>query len=169
MYTEEEHAEIMISLLGGENICGHCPGCVYNASELEFKKKLCSVCLAFISLRGTGMGRIAHASSLAPKKPPSAHGLPWKKRDTYKEETMITWAEHAQGLIDMLENGNVCNACPQEMDRSCSPDCMLCQDFLGYREVHKHGTGSFVCPCHHFGHEEAVKRTWIALEEEGYI
>lgn len=78
---------------------------------------------------------------------------------------------HAHRLLKMLEMDDPCEQCPL----SCLPDdkiygsrfhCDLCREFVGYSSLYYSWT---YCPCFYFGKHEAIKRTWIALEERGYI
>ena len=40
--------------------------------------------------------------------------------------------------------------------------CVLCREFVGMKEENK-------CPCDALGKHEAIKHTWLALEEKGYL
>ena len=73
-----------------------------------------------------------------------------------------TEADHAEKLLMMLERerGNVCTECPAS-HILMSISCPVCLAFVGMGEYE-------YCPCLEIGHE-AIKRTWIALEEKGYI
>ena len=70
---------------------------------------------------------------------------------------------HAKALLNILEKPDTCEKCPGlQLDGWWSQDgktCTVCQEFVG----------SNGCPCAHFGEQEAIKLTWIALEEKGYI
>ena len=68
---------------------------------------------------------------------------------------------HAARLLRMLENEHVCTSCPSPT-LSTKIACPVCLNFLGMDE-------DIYCPCIELGKHEAVKRTWIALEEKGYI
>ncbi len=81
-----------------------------------------------------------------------------------------TEKEHARRLIIMLEREFPCAAanCPSsQIDNennydSCFHGCIpICTNFINLEEKH--------CPCYVLGNKEAIKRTWIALEEKGYI
>lgn len=64
---------------------------------------------------------------------------------------------HAERLIKLLESKTyVCISCPGQTL------CDICLGFVGLLE------GAH-CPCSELGDEEAIKRTWIALETKGYI
>lgn len=78
---------------------------------------------------------------------------------------------HAQRLLGMLEEEDPCACCPKRLDFRIGGHlilvgwdlskaaCKVCKDFVGSRN----------CPCDFFGRWEAIKRTWLALEEKGYI
>ena len=42
--------------------------------------------------------------------------------------------------------------------------CVICREFVG-----ADSPGAWSCPCIILGKDEAIKRTWINLEEKGYI
>ena len=80
---------------------------------------------------------------------------------------------HAKRLLGMLNKKNPCQeTCPAgkyySFFRENGKDCNLCRDFVGAK-----GNPERIfdarCPCNILGREEAIKRTWIALEEKGYI
>jgi len=91
-----------------------------------------------------------------------------------------TEAEHAKNLLRMLEEPYPCDLCPAGFKRPFAPKdecCRVCQEFIGMwttqtsvfplREIY---FGRFApCPCKYYGEREAIKRTWLALEEKGYI
>jgi hypothetical protein len=81
---------------------------------------------------------------------------------------------HVERLLKMLNKKNPCAHCPAgpnysssqgilnkfiETDSEVFQTCRICRGFVGAKET---------CPCWEFG-KEAIKRTWIALEEKGYI
>ena len=93
-----------------------------------------------------------------------------KKMKTYTE------AIHAKRVKKMLGRKDPCIHCPgapnllsgkgllkgyTEGDRILSSNqiCTICRKFVKAK----------YCPCTNFGTEEAIKRTWIALEEKGYL
>jgi hypothetical protein len=88
---------------------------------------------------------------------------------------------HAQRLIRALEKKDACNRCPKAPHYNPNtlklspweesiytpmeedPGCAVCQGFVGLNsEIDD-------CPCFELGSYLAVKRSWIALEEKGYI
>lgn len=82
---------------------------------------------------------------------------------------------HAQGLIEILESVvPTCLRCPATQvgfifyyDHKGKLPCTLCRTFVGVDpniDPTKKG-----CPCNALGHKEAIKRTWIALDEGGYL
>ena len=84
---------------------------------------------------------------------------------------------HAKRLLGMLNKKKPCLHCPAAEKYSAEGPwinftlnykllardkyCAVCQTFIGYKNTPK-------CPCHK-GKERAIKRTWEALEEKGYI
>lgn len=88
-----------------------------------------------------------------------------------------TEKEHAERLIRMLETVGPVGRCPASADilfgwkdgpklgewPNTEEACIVCNTFLGH-------TGEILCPCYYFeSGEEAVKQSWIALKEKGYI
>jgi len=86
-------------------------------------------------------------------------------------------------LLKMLEREDICACCPavsgfrarftfrllkntrrEELGIATAYDrvCAICKGFVGLDSNKK-------CPCQELGKEEAIKRTWIALEAKGYI
>jgi len=91
-----------------------------------------------------------------------------------------TEAEHAKNLLRMLEEPNLCGLCPLSFKRPSAPKdecCRVCQEFIevwtaqpSVRTLGEMYFGQFFpCPCKYYGEQEAIKRTWLALEEKGYI
>jgi len=81
---------------------------------------------------------------------------------------------HASRLLKMLEKKNPClccpaavdfngSECPKELWKDTTNPCDICMNFVGASNFFKR------CPCHNFGQKQAIKTTWIALEEKGYI
>jgi len=83
-----------------------------------------------------------------------------------------TEKEHVENLLDMLEYENPCNHCPNEVFIDCVsiPRCIMCRSFIGIQGIiYNYIPACKKCPCYVLGEKEAIKRTWIALEEKGYI
>ena len=82
---------------------------------------------------------------------------------------------HKKRLLQMLEGKNPCGHCPAGEDfivdwekRSIWSNpydtCDICKGFI------KIPTEPLLpCPCNVLGKDEAIKRSWIALEEEGML
>lgn len=72
---------------------------------------------------------------------------------------------HVNKLLIMLESDNPCLSknCPANQDYNFHYSCTTCLDFLDIydRKVN--------CPCHELGKNEAIKLTWLKLEEKGYL
>ncbi len=90
-----------------------------------------------------------------------------------------TEAIHAKRLIGMLKKKNPCECCPAGRRYKVRDNnsmgwggfnardtyrnreyCKICKRFVGIKKS---------CPCHQFGKKEAIRRTWLALEEKGYL
>lgn len=94
-----------------------------------------------------------------------------------------TEKEHAENLLDMLEYENPCDRCPIDDEEvyffvgdeevyffASIPVCVICRSFIGIQGIiHNDTPACKKCPCYVLGEKEAIKRTWIALEEKGYI
>ena len=77
-----------------------------------------------------------------------------------------TEAMHAKNLIKILESADTCRRCPACIggDDFCTDeDCNICRAFIGL------SIGYSPCPCGALGRSLAVKRSWITLEEKGYL
>ncbi len=85
---------------------------------------------------------------------------------------IYTEDQHAVNLLEMLESHYaIGSSCPAvgHMGFICrSSCCKVCLNFIGLDAISKEGYLT-VCPCNELGCKEAAKRTWIALEEKGYI
>jgi len=81
---------------------------------------------------------------------------------------------HAKRLLGMLEKRNPCGCCPagkrymedtKDWAESVFGEqrsfCKVCWAFISLERL--------TCPCWALGEQEAIKRTWLALEEKGYI
>ena len=84
-----------------------------------------------------------------------------------KTKKRYTEKEHARCLLVLLSEEDPCIWCPTSFaDRTIIPErdfcCITCKKFIGI-------TSYYRCPCSILGTHEAIKRTWIALEEKGYI
>lgn len=83
--------------------------------------------------------------------------------------------DHARNLLLMLQynKGMIKHMCPyikyqlplmNELKRISYKDvCGVCKRFVGIPVYVS------TCPCEYFNPKEAVKRTWLALEEKGYL
>jgi len=71
---------------------------------------------------------------------------------------------HASRLLKMLESENPCSweVCPNNQGECNNSICVMCKKFIG---CYAH----FKCPCYELGKQEAIKRTWLALQRKGYI
>ena len=81
---------------------------------------------------------------------------------------------HAKRLLGMLNKKDPCMCCPGAwhykvngfwiIDGCVNGNgiCEICFSFIGCKV-------SRLCPCHKLGEKKAIKRTWLALEEKGYI
>lgn len=87
-------------------------------------------------------------------------------------EPIYTVKLHAQRLLELLElprwprsqyacpaQKELMSIDPEEYKDLCQPVCDICALF-----VNTNG-----CPCIMLGKQEAIKRTWLALEEGGFI
>lgn len=99
----------------------------------------------------------------------------------------ITKKLHAKVMLRMLEDEEkVCTRCPGllaeqmfginfNMCGDSGAYCRLCTNFVSKRSEQLPGANynnvevPNKCPCYKFGFDEAIKRTWIALEAGGYL
>jgi len=94
---------------------------------------------------------------------------------------MYTEKEHAERMLQILSMPNPCMKCPAFVDLTVdyydndgyfiygdypryTGVCKICKKFIGFGDKELNG-----CPCTELGKEEAIKFTWLALEEKGYI
>lgn len=78
---------------------------------------------------------------------------------------------HAKRLEKMLRKKNPCErTCPASksyqyrgMQKLFEGSCRICFEFVNL------DANTFLCPCSELGKEVAIKRSWLALEEEGYL
>jgi len=84
---------------------------------------------------------------------------------------LIKRSTHAKLLLQMLEGGkdpcknSICPHIGFLQGGLYVRDCKLCVEFIG--SVYEPFKSA--CPCFEFGAAGAAKRTWIALEEGGYL
>lgn len=92
---------------------------------------------------------------------------------------------HAERVLKILEKPNTCDRCPANLKFTIDNDvklrafmwknspCQLCNDFIGIGETAHVNTlplfDIYPCPCKALGSHEALKRTWLKLEELGYV
>lgn len=87
-----------------------------------------------------------------------------------------TEKEHAKRLLEMLDMEDTCSLCPACKSNGYNPKlsppagyrtaiCPVCTKFVVVDKNVFRGP----CPCWQLGEKEAIKRTWLALEEKGYI
>ncbi|HEA65798.1 hypothetical protein LCGC14_1705290 [marine sediment metagenome] len=94
-----------------------------------------------------------------------------------------TEAVHAKRVKKVIEKKRPCGRCPKapyfygiKMLKN-NPwgeipyPCKVCVEFIGgvWDEKAMRYHANLRCPCFVFSEEEAVKRTWLALEEKGYL
>ena len=91
-----------------------------------------------------------------------------------KVKRRYTQQIHAKRVEKILNKPNTCNKCPAapyyDETRSVlrswdNAPCQICRRFihLTFREAPNR------CPCVALGESLAAKRTWLALEEKGYL
>lgn len=82
-----------------------------------------------------------------------------------------TEAVHAKRLLMMLDDLYPCDFCPSVgFDAGVKQCCGVCRDFIGLDFFKTTPYCNEIrCPCLVLGNHEAIKRTWLALEEKGYI
>ncbi|KKM75043.1 hypothetical protein LCGC14_1394220 [marine sediment metagenome] len=101
-----------------------------------------------------------------------------------KRKRKYTEAVHAKRVQKVIEKERPGNHCPAGRKFKKEPiyelweaprgdeipeikkPCFICTEFLGLR--HYTPMGEY-CPCHRLGTKRAVKLTWLALKEKGYL
>ena len=82
---------------------------------------------------------------------------------------------HAKHLLRILEFKDTCGRCPASKDYSGDiwripvEHCCMCRQFVGLTPEVTIPRATATCPCMVLGAAEAHKRSWIALQEKGYI
>jgi hypothetical protein len=79
---------------------------------------------------------------------------------------MYTEKEHAENLLKLLSKKRPCVHCVHgfQLEAKLREVCDMCWSFIGrVRPLY-----SCPCPCIVLGKAEALKQTWLALEEKGY-
>ena len=84
---------------------------------------------------------------------------------------MPTEKEHAEKLFLLLNRPSPCSRCPWSYALVYDNYCDICRTFIGlppYR-YNPEIIGVYKCPCNLLGTKESIKKTWLALEEKGYL
>lgn len=91
---------------------------------------------------------------------------------------IISEKYHAKIMIDFFESEkDVCGSCPYRYNiphfvKVHDRVCKICFKFLDLDSKNRSCPCSILgsyCPCFILGSEEASKRTWLKLEEKGYL
>jgi len=77
--------------------------------------------------------------------------------------------EFGKAVLRMLSSGKVCYTCPSDFYGGDFFPCSWCFGFLEKEREREKRDGIYLCPCIELGSEEAVKATWLKLEELGFL
>lgn len=71
-------------------------------------------------------------------------------------------ASHINALLELISQPESCSICPYLLQNKfpSADDCATCLSFVNAIDW---------CPCNYFGPHEALKRTYLKLEEIGVI
>lgn len=77
---------------------------------------------------------------------------------------------HVSYLLQLLSTPNPCLQCPTPPFKMwVLKACPVCRMFVGITQKLANPYYRARCPCYALGPEEAIKRTWLALEAGGYL
>ena len=85
---------------------------------------------------------------------------------------------HAERLIKILNKKGTCNKCPATKRfrtigaRPSLEACFVCMKFIGMKFKKEERMKMFSpnhCPCIKYGEKLAIKKSWLALEKNGYL
>jgi len=100
--------------------------------------------------------------------------------ESFRDGTIVyTLKDHAETLLGLLSSAPgpcpyciamlwVTNLKNSQYEDIWKPTCAVCDMCRGFVGIEK-SSHEIICPCSILGKKESVKRSWIALDEGGYL